>query len=192
MIEKLPTEENPWTTLKSELVYENPWIKLEHQDVLTPAGTPGIYGRVHFKHWAVGVIPIDSELNTYLIGQYRYPLQKYSWEIPEGGGKRDESPLMAAQRELQEETGFIARHYTELQRMDLSNSVTDEQAFLFLAEGLEAGNAHPEETEKLRMIKLPFMEAFERMRAGEITDSLSVAAIWNVHYMVTQGWRPRA
>jgi ADP-ribose pyrophosphatase len=184
--------ENPWKTLTTKVVYDNPWITVEHRDVITPTGSEGIYGLVHFKNLAIGVIPIDENVNTYLIGQFRYPLNRYSWEIPEGGGALDVDPLESAKRELQEETGMTAAHWTELQRMDLSNSVTDESAILYLAEGLTPGPSAPDETEVLEVRRLPFEEAFAMMRRGEITDSLSVAAIWNVQYLITQGWKPRA
>lgn len=184
--------QNPWKTLTQEVVYENPWISVEHRDVITPTGSDGIYGLVHFKNLAIGVIPIDEEGNTFLIGQFRYPLGRYSWEIPEGGGALNVAPLESAMRELQEETGMTAAHWTELQRMDLSNSVTDESAILFLAEGLTPGESNPDETEVLEVRKVLFQEAFEMMRRGEITDSLSVAAIWNVQYLMSQGWKPKA
>jgi 8-oxo-dGTP pyrophosphatase MutT (NUDIX family) len=183
---------NPWKTLTNDVVYDNPWISVEHRDVITPTGSEGIYGLVHFKNLAIGVIPIDEHGNTFLIGQFRYPLNRYSWEIPEGGGALDVEPLESAKRELQEETGMTASHWTELQRMDLSNSVTDECAILYLAEGLTSGLSSPDETEVLEVWKLPFEAAFAMMRRGEITDSLSVAAIWNVQYLISQGWKPRA
>ncbi len=118
-------EENPWKKLKSNTVYENPWIRVDNHDVLNPAGNPGIYGTVHFKHLAIGVITLDKGKNTHLVGQYRFPLERYSWEIPEGGGKIDIDPLLTAQRELLEETGIKAKSWKELIRLNTSNSVTD-------------------------------------------------------------------
>lgn len=169
--------ENPWTTLKEKEIYENPWIRLTEYDVLNPKGGPGIYGVVSFKNIAIGIVPIDEAGNTWLVGQYRYPLKEYSWEIPEGGGKLGVSPLESAQRELLEETGLKAEKWSELMRMHLSNSVSDELAILYIAEGLTQFEAQPEETEELQLIKLPFLEAYQWVLDGKITDSMSVAAI---------------
>jgi ADP-ribose pyrophosphatase YjhB (NUDIX family) len=135
---------NPWQTLESQTVYDNPWITVRHNEVIRPDGTPGIYGKVHFKNRAIGVLPIDEEGYTYLVGQYRYVLDEYSWEIPEGGGPIDEDPLQAAQRELKEETGLSAQHWQLLGRAHLSNSVSDEEALYYLATGLAQGDAEPE------------------------------------------------
>src|ERR1022692_4849097 len=124
---------NPWTVLSRATVYENQWIRVHHHEVLNPAGGPGVYGTVHFKSHATGVVPIDEKGNVILVGQYRFPLGAYSWEIPEGGGPRDIPALESAQRELREECGLVARCWTEILGMDLSNSVTDERSAMFLA-----------------------------------------------------------
>ncbi len=158
-------------------VYDNPWIRVTHRNVITPAGSAGIYGVVHFKHVAVGVVPIDDEGYTWLVGQYRYTLDQYSWEIPEGGGSLYESALVAAQRELMEETGLRAKQWTQLLELHLSNSVTDERGIAFLAQELEIGQAHPEETEQLQVRRLPFDEAVQMALDGRITDALSVVAL---------------
>lgn len=169
--------DNPWKTLKKKLVYSNPWISLEEHDVLTPAGTEGIYGKVLFKNKAVAIIPIDSELNTWLIGQYRYTLDEYSWEIPMGGGPVNTDVLESAQRELKEETGLSAAKWTEIMRIHPSNSVSDEEGFVFLAEDLSYGETEFEDTEKLEIIKLPLSEAIDKVMKGEITDAISVAGL---------------
>ena len=181
-----PTD-SPWQTLSSELIYDNPWISLEHRRVITPGGSEGIYGRVHFKNWAIGVVPLDAQGNTVLVGQFRYPLGRYSWEIPEGGGLLEASPLEGAQRELAEETGLGATHWQLIQQMDLSNSVTDEQAFLFVAQGLSQGQATPDETEDLRLRHVPLTQAVDMVLSGEITDSLSVVALLKVERMLRTG-----
>ncbi len=174
---------SPWQTLSGTRIYENPWITLTEYPVINPGGGHGIYGKVHFKNLAIGVIPIDEEGNTWLVGQYRYPLGAYSWEIPEGGGPLTEDPLESAKRELREETGLTATSWTEIQRLHLSNSVSDELAIIYLAKGLSYGTAEPEETEDLTVRKLPFREAYTMVINGEITDSLSVAAILRVKLM---------
>jgi len=169
--------ENPWQTLRSRVAYENPWLSIRHEDVVTPAGTPGIYGVVSFKNKAVGVIPIDAQGNTYLVGQYRYALNEYSWEIPEGGCPLGTDPLATARRELKEETGLEAQTWTQIARIHTSNSATDEEGFLFIAEDLTEGEHEPEETEQLRLWKLPLAEAVEMATTSRITDALSVSGL---------------
>jgi len=177
----MTNEKNPWKTISGKLVYDNPWINLTEYEVITPAGTPGIYGKVHFKNIAIGVIVIDENGDTYLVGQYRFPLNEYSWEIPEGGCPEGTDYLTAAKRELKEETGFEAKSWTEILRMHVSNSVSDEYAVVFVAQDLIAGEAEPEETEKLTIQKMPFAQALQWVMEGKITDSITVAAIlkWN-------------
>lgn len=177
MENKPQNQMNPWKKLGSQMIYENPWIHLTEYKVITPAGTEGIYGKVHFKNIAIGIIAIDKEDNTYLVGQYRFPLDLYSWEIPEGGCPEGTDWLAAAKRELKEETGFEANTWTEILKMHVSNSVSDEFAVVYVAEDLTAGEATPEETEDLKMIKMPFQQAVDWVMEGKITDSISVAAI---------------
>ena len=169
--------ENPWKTLNNSIVYENPWIRLEEHEVINPAGNSGIYGKVHFKNRALAIIPIDEAGNTWLIGQYRYPLDIYSWEIPMGGGPLEIDYLESAKRELKEETGLKAEKWTQIMTIHTSNSVTDEEGYVFLAEGLTQGETEFEETEVLQIKTLPFREALEMVMSGEITDSLSIAGI---------------
>jgi 8-oxo-dGTP pyrophosphatase MutT (NUDIX family) len=178
----MTNEKNPWETISGKLVYDNPWINLTEYEVITPAGTPGIYGKVHFKNIAIGVIVIDENGDTYLVGQYRFPLNEYSWEIPEGGCPEGTDYLTTAKRELKEETGFEAKTWTEILRMHVSNSVSDEYAVVYVAQDLVAGEAEPEETEKLTIQKMPFAQALQWVMEGKITDSISVAGIlkWNL------------
>jgi ADP-ribose pyrophosphatase len=177
----LPNEtENPWQTLKSQVVYDNKWIQVRHEDVINPSGGAGIYGVVHYKNKAIGVIPIDDEGYTYLVGQYRYPLNEYSWEIPEGGGPMDEDPIEGAKRELLEETGLIASQWTKIARVHLSNSVGDEEGFLYVAEGLTQAQAEPEDTEQLHVRKIRLTDAIEMVMRSEITDSLSVMGLLKI------------
>lgn len=168
---------NPWKTLSASEVYDNPWIRLTEYQVLNPSGKPGIYGKVHFKNLAIGIVAIDDEGCMGLVGQYRYTIDCYSWEIPEGGGKLDTDPLHSAQRELLEETGLKAGHWEVLLRMHLSNSVTDEYCIVFLATDLQQFAAEPEETEQLRYLMLPLSEVWLRVKSGEITDAITVAAV---------------
>jgi len=170
-------EANNWKTINKKITYENPWIRVEHRDVITPAGNPGIYGIVKFKNKAIGIVPVDEEGFIYLVGQYRYPLGAYSWEIPEGGGPPAEDPLETAQRELKEETGLTAERWQQIGRVHTSNSVTDEEGFIFLAQGLSPGDAQPEDTEELVLRKMPLVEAVAMVMRSEITDSISICGI---------------
>lgn len=169
--------ENPWQTHSSTVAYENNWLTVRHEEVSTPSNTPGIYGVVSFKNKAVGVVPIDADGNTYLVGQYRYPLNEYSWEIPEGGSPLGIDPLESAKRELKEETGLEARRWTKIARIHTSNSATDEEGFIYVAEGLVQGEHEPEETEALQVRKVLLTEAVRMVMMGEITDSISMTAL---------------
>ncbi|WP_336514052.1 NUDIX hydrolase [Pollutibacter soli] len=169
--------ENPWTILSEKLVYDNPWISVTEFDVIQPGGGKGIYGKVHFKNLAIGVIPMDEEGNIYLVGQYRFPLNQYSWEIPEGGGALSVPAIDSAKRELQEETGLTASRWDELITLHLSNSVSDEYGIVYLARGLQQGKASPEETEDLQVKKMHVEEVYQMVINGSITDSLTVCGI---------------
>ena len=168
---------NPWQTLGTEVRYQNPWISVREDQVLNPGGGRGIYGVVSMKNKALGIVPLDAEGNTWLVGQYRYPLNEYSWEIPMGGGLVEHDILASAQRELKEETGLLAARWTRIARLHTSNSVTDEEGFVFLAEDLTQGELEPEETEDLHLWKLPLAEAIRMVMADRITDAVSVAGL---------------
>jgi 8-oxo-dGTP pyrophosphatase MutT (NUDIX family) len=180
----MDNQDNPWTILSSKEIYENPWIQITEFQVINPNGGNGIYGKIHYKNVAVGVIPLDENWNTWLVGQYRFPLDLYSWEIPEGGGNMEEDPIEAAKRELLEETGLIAKEWTKILTMHLSNSVSDELSFIYLARNLEEKKASPEETEDLVVKKLPFDDVLDMVDAGNITDAITIAAIQQIRIMI--------
>ncbi len=170
--------ENPWQTIDNQEVYRNPWIRVTHRQVINPAGNPGIYGVVHFHNLAIGIVPLDEEGYTWLVGQYRYTIDQYSWEIPEGGCPLGTSPLETAKRELLEETGISAGNWTKLLDFHTSNSVTDEAGMVFLAQELSFGAANPEDTEDITVKKVKFSEALEMVLNGQITDALSIMALF--------------
>ncbi len=180
-------QKNPWQILSAKQVYDNKWINVTEYDVINPSGGNGIYGKVHFKNLAIGIVVLDEDLNTWLVGQYRFTLNEYSWEIPEGGGALDTEPLNSAKRELLEETGLLAKEWTPILRMHLSNSVSDEHSITYLARDLEQLAPMPEETEQLAIKKIPFEEAWHMTEKGIITDAMSVAAIQKVKWMLTTG-----
>jgi 8-oxo-dGTP pyrophosphatase MutT (NUDIX family) len=173
---------NPWRELASKQFYDNAWINVREDSVIRPDGEPGLYGVVHFKNIAVGILAVEGDY-LYLVGQYRYPLNRYSWEIPEGGCPEGEEPLAAAQRELEEETGLRAERWEKMGEAHLSNSVTDESAIWFLATGLTQGKHSPEGTEQLKVRRVALREAVEMALNGEITDALSLLAI--MRYQLT-------
>ncbi len=183
---------DPWTVLSERRAYENAWIAVDHREVRTPAGTPGVYGIVRFARLAVGVLPIDERGYVHLVGQWRPPLAAYSWEMPEGGADPGESPNVCAARELKEETGLTAETLIPILRMALSNSSTDERAALFLALGLNPGESAPDDTESLAHKVLPFGEALAQALSGAITDAMTVAALLRAHHMAVTGEIPSA
>jgi 8-oxo-dGTP pyrophosphatase MutT (NUDIX family) len=173
----MPDEtKNPWTIVSTRNVYDNKWISVREDAVIQPDGEQGIYGVVHFKNIAIGVLAVEDEC-IYLVGQYRYPLERYSWEIPEGGCAEGEDPLDAARRELEEETGLRAKIWRKLGETYLSNSVSDELAVWYVATELTRGERHPEGSEQLEVRRVPFADALRMAMSGEINDAISQLAI---------------
>ena len=179
-------EDNPWKITSQKEIYDNPWINLTEYQVINPSGNPGIYGKIHFKNIAIGILPLDDEMNTYLVGQYRFALGQYSWEMPEGGGPLGIDPIESAKRELLEETGLKAGNWSELVRIHLSNSVSDELSIIYLARGLAQFEAEPEDTEQLIVKKLPFETVYQMVCDGEITDSMTVAAVLRLKLLMLE------
>ena len=170
----------PWRRLARRVAYANPWITVWHDDVLRPDGSPGIYGLVHFEGLAAGIVAIDDDDRLLLVGQHRYTLDAYSWEIPEGGVAVGEDPLEGARRELREETGVTATSWRELGRLHLSNSVSYEAGGLYLATGLGRAEAAPEPTEELVVRWVSFAEALAMTLDGRITDAMAIMGIQRV------------
>lgn len=179
--------ENPWQTTGSELIYDNPWIRVREDKVINPSGGDGIYGVVHFKNYAIGIVPLDSKGYTWLVGQYRYPLEEYSWEIPMGGAAHNTSALEGGKRELKEETGISAKNWTELMKIHTSNSVTDEVGYVFVATELTIGTWEPEDTEQLIVRRVPFSVAHKMVLENSITDGISIAAILRLNLALQSG-----
>lgn len=168
---------NPWQTLTTEVRFENAWFRVTTHDTIAPDGSRPTYGKISFKNQAVAIIPLDEENHTWLVGQWRYPLGEYSWELPMGGSPVGTDPLASARRELREETGLGARRWQQILKLHLSNSVTDEVGYVFVAEGLTAGNPEFSETERLEIRRLPFAEALAMASDGRITDAMSVVGL---------------
>ncbi|MEP0368719.1 MAG: NUDIX hydrolase [Cyclobacteriaceae bacterium] len=175
---------NPWIKQKGKMIYENPWLRLDEDEVINPGGGISHYGKVHFKNLAIAIIPLDEDQNTWIVGQWRYALNEYSWEVPMGGGPLEIDRLESAKRELKEETGLTAKKWTEFMKVHTSNSVTDEVGYAFLAEGLTEGETDFDETEDLEIKKLPFKELHEMALDGRITDGLSIVAILKLGRML--------
>ena len=179
IVNPLPMDDqaSQWETLNSTRIYENPWIELYHDDVLRPDGSTGIYGHVHFKGCAVGIVALDDDDNIFLVRQSRYTLNEKTWEIPEGGASKNEEPIMCAKRELEEETGLVAKHWQRLLKIHTSNSITDELGFVYLATDLSEGLQCLDETEDIEVKKFALSEALKMVFSQEITDAMSVAGI---------------
>ena len=179
--------DNPWKTVNSKPIYDNPWISVCENDVINPSGGDGIYGVVHFKNLAIGVIPVDHEQHTWLVGQFRYALNEYSWEIPMGGSPLNDDPLDGAKRELREETGLTAGSWQTLMKVHPSNSVTDEVGIIYLATELQQGETEHEDTEELIIKRVPLQQAIDMTISNEITDCMSVAALLRLHAGLQSG-----
>lgn len=186
-MKEIDEQKNPWTTLTTEKIYDSPWIGLTKHNVLTPNNTQGTYSVIHFKNIALGILPLDEEYNTWIVGQYRYPINQYSWEVPEGGGKHDVPPLESAKRELLEETGITANRWTKIQELHLSNSASDEFGILYVAQDLTFGESHPEDEEELVCRKIHFNELYKMVIDGEITDSLTVTIVLKAKILMLEG-----
>ena len=182
--------DNPWKTVKRKPIYTNPWISVREDDVINPSGGEGIYGVVHFKNLAIGIIPVDHEHHTWLVGQFRYALNEYSWEIPMGGSPLEDDPMQGAVRELREETGLTASTWQTLMKVHPSNSVTDEVGYIYLATDLEQGQTEHEDTEELIIKRLPLEQAIEMTLHNEITDCMSIAALLRLHVGLQSGEYP--
>ncbi len=180
----------PWNIQSDRIAFENPWIRVIDHKVIHPDGSGGEYGVVSFKNLAIGILAFDKDGMVPLIGQHRFPLDHYSWELPEGGGPLDIAPLESAKRELAEETGFHAHFWAPLCTFDVSNSVTDERAQCFFAWGLEAGKAAPEGSEALTMKTVRFKELLDLVMNGEITDSLTVTMTLTAYAKALHGAAP--
>ncbi|HVZ30230.1 MAG TPA: NUDIX hydrolase [Asticcacaulis sp.] len=179
-----------WRDVSSEVVFSNPWIEVSRRDVIAPTGNPAHYGLVRFKNRAIAVLPLHDDGTVPLVGQMRYPLGNFSWEIPEGGSPEGESAVAGAKRELLEETGLVANEMYQILEMELSNSVTDEVAVCFLATGLSQQEAAPDDTERFEYARVPFPQVLEAVIKGQVRDALTVACVLRVHHMAVKGELP--
>ena len=179
----------PWVRGPATPVFDNPWIAVTQYAATAPTGNPATYGLVSFKNYAVAILPLFDDGTTLLVGQHRFPLGDYSWEIPEGGGPLDVDPLESARRELAEETGLQAAEWREILQVQLSNSVSDERAFGYLATGLSIadGGHHADDTEALEKVRVPFREALDAALAGDLKDVLTVAMLLKASHMAREG-----
>lgn len=179
----------PWTRGAATPVFDNPWISVTQYAATAPTGNPATYGLVSFKNYAVAILPLFDDGTTLLVGQHRFPLGDYSWEIPEGGGPLDADPLESARRELAEETGLQAAEWREILQVELSNSVSDERAFGYLATGLSIADKvhHADDTEALEKVRVPFGEALDAALSGDLKDVLTVAMLLKVSHMAREG-----
>ena len=181
---------NPWIVKGVAHAFENDWFRIDEHDVIRPDGAKGYYGVIRVRRLAVGVLPIDAGGCVHLVGQWRFPLARYSWEMPEGGAEPGEDARACAERELAEETGLRAREWVQVLEMDLSNSLTDEQAVIFIATDLSPGESDPDPTEVLKRRQARFLDVLERVADGRIRDTMTVAAMLRAHHMAVTGQLP--
>jgi len=187
-----PIRRGPWTILATRIAYENPWMRVVEHDVLRPDGEPGLYAVMEPRMLAIGVLPVFANGDVALVGQHRFALDAWSWELPEGGGALDGEPLHGAQRELAEETGLRAEHWLEFLSFDTSNSVTNERAVAFFAWGLDQGEPCPDGTEALTQDRKPFGEVLEMAMDGRTRDGFTLAMMAKADYMLRSGRLPAA
>jgi 8-oxo-dGTP pyrophosphatase MutT (NUDIX family) len=182
----------PWTATAERVVYENPWLKISEHDAVAPTGHQALYGVVGFKNYAIGILPLHEDGTVTLVGQNRFPLRAYSWEIPEGGGALDVDPLESARRELREETGLTASDWREVLRFEVSNSVTDERGYGYIATGLSQAETDPDETEVIHIARRPFREVLDLALSGMIPDLITLAMLLRAYHMAVEGRLPTA
>ncbi|MFP4172317.1 MAG: NUDIX domain-containing protein [Candidatus Hydrogenedentota bacterium] len=181
-------ERNPWTRRESHIIYQNPWLTLREDRVVRPNGREGVYSVVETRI-ATGVVTLTPDYQTWLVGQYRYPTESYSWEIVEGGAHEGEAPLTCIQRELREEAGLLAGRWTSLSgTIYLSNCISSEVGYLFLAEDLVETEPEPDETEILQLCRVPLGKALAMADQGEITDAMSIMGLFMAERYL---WRTR-
>jgi 8-oxo-dGTP pyrophosphatase MutT (NUDIX family) len=177
----------PWSCLDRTVVYDSAWISLTACKAVAPTGRAAQYGLIHFKNRAIGVLPLFDDGDTVLVGQHRFPAGDYSWELPEGGGALSEDPLDTARRELREETGLMAAQWRHILAFQLSNSITDEHGHGYLATGLSQADIDPDETEDLRIHRLPFREALDLAMAGAMQDMITLALLLRAYHLAREG-----
>lgn len=181
---------DPWIVTGVARAWENAWFVLDRHEVIHPGGAAGEYTVIRPRRIAVGVLPVEDDGSVHLVGQWRFPLGRYSWEMPEGGAEPGEPPIDCARRELEEETGLLAGDYLKVLEMDMSNSLSDEQAVIYLATALSPGAYQPEATEVLKHKRAHFMDVLARVGSGAIRDSMTVAAVLRVYHMAVMGQLP--
>lgn len=177
---EVPKLENPWKTLSTSRIHQNPWFHVREDQVVRPDGQPGTYNVVSAARTATGILPVWPDGSLTLVGQYRYPIQEYSWEIPEGGGPIGENPESIAKRELLEETGIQAESWEYMGRVHTSNCFVDEVCHLFLAKHLTSGTPLPDAVEVLQVRREPLAEVLAMILDGKITDSISIAGVFRL------------
>lgn len=180
-----------WKITDRKEVYASPWISVHHNDVIAPTGAETIYGSIHFKNMAIGILPIDETGHTWIVGQARFCFDAFTWELPQGGGARDVPAIETARRELSEECNLAAEHFIPLyEGVQVSNCVSDELAHAFIAYGLSERPGQLDDTEELTVRRLPISEVFDMIDRGEIKDMFTITMMARACQLAVMGRLP--
>ena len=182
----------PWRDHGGRTVFDNPWMTVTEHAATAPTGEPATYGKIHFKNLALAVLPLHEDGTVTLVGQHRFAMMDYAWEIPEGGGPLDVDPLESIRRELREEAGLEAADWREILRFQISNSLTDERGIGWLAMGFTPAEQDPDDTEAIALARVPFREALDAVVNGWIEDGMSMAMLLRAYHMAREGELPPA
>lgn len=180
----------PWRDEGSVVTFENPWLRLTRHEATAPTGVKADYVVMRPRNLSVGVLPVHEDGTVTLVGQQRFALMNWSWEMPEGGAPFDEDPIEGARRELAEEAGLAAAHWQAAYKAEMSNSVTDERAMAWVAWGLTPVPLAPDPTEIIRIARVPFAELLREIGTGAIRDMFTLATALRAYHMAREGELP--
>ena len=189
--ENLP-DTPPWRSLGDSVLVDTPWMRVTRHPAIAPTGADADYVVVRPKNVGTGVLPLHDDGTVSLVGQHRFALMRYSWEMPEGGAPEGEDPFEAVKRELAEEAGLTAQHWRAALDLDLSNSITDERAMAWVAWGLSETETAPDETEVFLTARVPFRDLMAEIARGAVRDGLTVATAYRAYHMAREGELPAA
>lgn len=181
-----------WKSLGESVLVDTPWMRVTRHPAVAPTGMTADYVVMRPRNVGTGVLPLHDDGTVSLVGQHRFTLMRYSWEMPEGGAPEGEDPFDAVRRELAEEAGLRAEHWRAALDMDLSNSITDERAMTWVAWGLTPAPLDPDPTEVIVSARVPFRDLLAEVARGAVRDSMTVATAYKAYHMAREGELPGA